>query len=120
MPDQILHIDAKPDIQTLMDMVKAVLNITADASDPSESAHMDKADELVKKLKPDVILLNINAPGLDNKEVFERAEKNLSLRGIVQMLAMAHVREPKSALKMRDGCVTYISQKAGKVQTRCP
>lgn len=117
MPDQILHIDAKPDIQTLMDMVKAVLNIPADAPDPSEFSHMDKAGELVKKINPDVILLNINAPGLDNKEVFERAEKNFSLRGIVQMLALARGREQKAVPTTRDGCVTYISQKGGKLQS---
>jgi len=116
MPDQILHIDAKPDIHTLMEMVKAVLNIPPDSPDPLESVHIDKAGELVRKIRPDVILLNIHAPGLDNKEVFERAEKNLSLRGIVQMLALARGKDLKPAPTTRDGCVTYISQKAGKVQ----
>lgn len=112
MPNQILHIDAKPDIHTLMDMVKAVLNIPADARDSSESVHLDKAGELVRKIQPDMILLNIHAPGLDSKEVFERAENNLSLRGIVQMLALASGKEPKATKATQDGCLTYISQKS--------
>ncbi|MFW2357574.1 hypothetical protein [Hydrogenophaga sp.] len=120
MPDQILHIDAKPDIHTLMEMVKAVLNIPADTPDPIESAHIEKAGELVRKIGPDVILLNIHAPGLDNREVFERAEKNLSLRGIVHMLALARGKglkpTPTPTPTTREGCVTYISQKANKIQ----
>lgn len=116
MPNEILHVDAKPDIRALMDMVKAVLNIPLSEIDPSESAHIEKAGELVRKIQPDVILLNIHAPGLDNREVFERAENNLSLRGIVHMLAMAGMDDSNATLESREGCVTYISQKAGKVQ----
>ena len=116
MPDQILHIDAKPDIQNLMEMVKAVLNIPPDTADPLESAHIDKAGELVRKIRPDVILLNIHAQGLDNKEVFERAEKNLSLRGIVQMVALGRGKDLKPSQPSRDACVTYISQKADKLR----
>lgn len=116
--DHIVHIDAQPDIEKLLDLVKAVLNIPEHAIDPSESAHVEAAGNLVKKIRPDAILLNINAPGLDSEEIFARAGSSSSLNGIVQLLTRARRQDQNAQAKPREGCEAYITQKVEKLESR--
>lgn len=118
MQDHFVHIDAQPDIEKLLALVKAVLNIPAHVSDPSESAHKEAANALLQKIRPDAILLNINAPGLDSEEIFARAGSSSSLNGIVQLLARARLQESNAQPGGREGCDAYITQRVEKLESR--
>ena len=118
MPEQIVHIDAQPDIQKLLDLIKAVLNIPAHEIDPSESEHLAAANQLIQNIRPDAILLNIQAPGLDSEEIFARAGNSSSLSGIVQLLTRARRQDLGAHSSLREGCDAYITQKAGNLESR--
>lgn len=118
MQDHIVHIDAQPDVEKLLALVKAVLNIPAHAFDPSESKHVEAATDLVQKIRPDAILLNINAPGLDSEEIFARAGSSASLSGIVQLLARARRHHASAQTGAREGCDAYITRKVEKLDPR--
>lgn len=118
MQEHVVHIDAQPDIQKLLDLVKAVLNIPAQEIDPSESAHVAAANQLIQNIRPDAILLNIQAPGLDSEEIFTRAGNSSSLNGIVQLLTRARREEADAQANKREGCDAYITQKVEKLEPR--
>lgn len=118
MQDHIVHIDAQPDIEKMLALVKAVLNIPAHNRDPSESAHVEAANELVKKIRPDAILLNINAPGLDSEEFFARADSSSLLNGIVQLRPRAQRQDSPAQTGPREGCDAYITRKVEKLESR--
>lgn len=115
MSKQIIHIDAQPDIRKLVDLIKAVLNIPSSKEDTYESKHMEAAGELVQKIRPDVILLNIHAPGLDGEEFFARAGSSASLNGIVQLLTLARSKAEIAEPDTREGCDAYITKEMGKI-----
>lgn len=115
MSKQIIHIDAQPDIRKLVDLIKAVLNIPSSTEDTSESKHIEAAGELVQKIRPDAILLNIQAPGLDGEELFARAGSSASLNGIVQLLTLARSKAEIAEPGTREGCDAYITKEMGKI-----
>jgi hypothetical protein len=115
LQEHTVHIDAQPDIQKMLALVKAVLDVPADAVDSSESAHMKIANELIEKIRPDVIRLNIQAPGLDNEEIFARTGGSSSLSALVQLLTQAPRQDPKDHATTRDGSDAYISPKVGSL-----
>ena len=115
MQEHTVHIDAQPDIQQMLALVKAVLEIPADAGDSSESEHMKIANELVQKIRPDVIRLNIQVPGLDNEEIFARTGGSSSLSALVQLLTQASRQDPNDHANTRDGSDAYITPKVGSL-----
>ena len=113
--EHTVHIDAQPDIHKMLALVKAVLDVPADAVDSSESAHMKIASELVQKIRPDVIRLNIQVPGLDNEEIFARTGGSSSLSALVHLLAQASRQDPKDHATTRDGSDACITPKVGSL-----
>lgn len=76
---------------------------------------METARELVQKIRPDAILLNIHAPGLDSEAFFERAGSSSSLNGIVQLLTRARSKAEIAEPGTREGCDAYITKEMGKI-----
>jgi len=94
-------------IRTLLERFKHV-EITGEARDGHEAL------QLIRETKPDVVLLDINMPGLNGFEVLEEAAKELpEVRVVILSL---HESAEYAAYALRHGAAGYLPKRVVGVE----
>jgi CheY-like chemotaxis protein len=75
-----------------------------------EATNADETFELVRLHIPDLILLDIQLPGLDGFEVVRRLKKDPATRGIPVVALTAHAMPTHQERAMEAGCTGYITK----------
>jgi len=70
-----------------------------------EAASGERAIEMVRVLRPDVVVLDLAMPKLDGWEVCRRLKADAATRGIPIIIVTAHI-----ALGIRAGCDAYLTK----------
>jgi CheY-like chemotaxis protein len=102
---RVLHIDDEAPIRLL-----SRVNLEAEGMEVIEAANGDTGMRLAKREQPNVILLNVNLPGLDGFEVAENLlrDQETSAIPIVFLTARSAFRDRCRALEI--GAVDYITK----------
>lgn len=109
MTKKILVVDDSFVMRTL---IKDILSSDADFTVVGEAANGGDALEKVKQLAPDVVLLDIEMPGIDGIEFLKRL-KLVSACKVVVVSSVAQVGSPQALEARRLGAFDVISKPSG-------
>ena len=102
---RVLIIDDNP-----MNVTIAQVVLNADGFDIESAADAEEAVQKIKAFQPELILMDIQLPGVDGLELTRRIKADASIRHIVVVAFTAFAMRGDEE-KMRDaGCDGYISK----------
>jgi CheY-like chemotaxis protein len=91
-----------------LELVEAVLD--RDGFQVVSAASAEAALERLERLRPDLILLDIQLPGLDGLELTRRLKADRVSASIPVVALSAHARPEDRQAALDAGCVDYISK----------
>ena len=91
-----------------LELVEAVLD--RDGFQVVSAASAEAALERLERLRPDMILLDIQLPGLDGLELTRRLKAEPATASIPVVALSAHARPEDRRAALDAGCVDYISK----------
>ncbi|MBZ4686828.1 MAG: pilus assembly protein CpaE [Clostridia bacterium] len=105
MPIKILIVD---DIAETRESVKKLLSLDGELSVVGEAANGEDALKMVKKKKPDIVLMDINMPDINGLEVTERITVRYPDSAVIMMTVQGEIEYMKKA--MLAGARDYITK----------
>jgi len=105
MPIKILIVD---DIAETRESVKKLLSLDGELSVVGEAASGEEALKMVKKRKPDIVLMDINMPDMNGLEVTERITVRHPDSAVIMMTVQGEMEYMKKA--MLAGARDYITK----------
>ena len=76
----------------------------------SQAADGEKAVRVAEEVVPDLVLLDINMPGLDGFEVLRQIRQNPRLVSTKVIVVSARIEEATRLLALRMGAVDYVTK----------
>jgi two-component system cell cycle response regulator DivK len=104
-PPRVLVVD---DNHMNIELVEFILN--ADACTVASAGHADQAIALIDTFKPDLILMDIQMPGVDGLELTRRIKANPDTRHVVIVAFTAFAMMGDEAKMLAAGCDGYLSK----------
>jgi DNA-binding response OmpR family regulator len=108
MSHKILVVEDEPD---LLDLV--VYNLRKEGFKPLRAENGEKALELARDERPDLILLDLMLPGLDGLEVCRRLRAHESTSGIPIVMVTARAEESDAVVGLALGADDYVKKPFG-------
>jgi two-component system phosphate regulon response regulator PhoB len=108
MTHKILVVEDEPD---LLDLV--VYNLKKEGFKPIRAETGEKALELAREARPDLILLDLMMPGLDGLEVCRRLRAHDATSGIPIVMVTARAEESDAVVGLSVGADDYVKKPFG-------
>jgi CheY-like chemotaxis protein len=103
--EKVLVVD---DNRAARELIRAILKRVR--CDIIEASHGQQALDLIQQQRPDLVLLDIDMPGLDGLMVVKRIRENASLAGLPVVAVTAFAMEGDREKAMAAGFTTYLTK----------
>src|SRR5579863_1955192 len=103
--DIVLIVD---DNRASRDLIRAILKRLP--CDILEASHGQQALDLIQRQRPDLVLLDIDMPGLDGLTVVQRIRENTALAGLPVVAVTAFAMERDRQRAMAAGFTAYLTK----------
>ena len=103
--EKVLIVD---DNRASRDLIRAILKHVR--CNIVEASHGQQALDLIQQERPDLILLDIDMPGLDGLTVVKRIRENTSLEGLPVVAVTAFAMEGDREKAMAAGFTAYLTK----------
>ena len=103
--EKVLIVD---DNQASRDLIRAILKPVR--CEIVEASHGQQALDLIRQERPDLVLLDIDMPGMDGITVVKRIRENQSLAGLPVVAVTAFAMEGDREKAMAAGFTVYLTK----------